>query len=112
MIDDRDLADLLVEQGQDAGAGLIPTRLVAPPSRHWLGEPTPGISDGADVAVLEGGCGIWECCGVRASIDIGETVVRWNVHGLGTFTFDRTEYEQVIASVLDQTPRAPDWDEE
>ena len=111
-IDGRDLSDLLVERKIDAGAGLIPTHAVAPPSRHWLGEPLPWLSEGASVGVLEGGCGAWQCCGVSAHIEISDSTVTWKVDGLDPFTFDRIEYERALAGVLLQTPRAPDWDDE
>jgi hypothetical protein len=85
----------------------VDVSFVAPPSRHWLGEPTYVEHDGA--VVLDGGCGEAGCCGVVARIRAGRDTMRWSdfyAHGLRpplppdlAFTFDRAEYEAVLRDV-------------
>jgi hypothetical protein len=117
MIDDRPLFEIC----GDRYPGLF-IATVAPPSRHWLGEPTytedPDDRIGDDdgplrPVVLDGECGIADCCGVFARIDIGDEVVTWSdffangrpplPDGLH-FTFDRDQYEHAIAHVIDGEP--------
>jgi hypothetical protein len=115
VVDGVRLCDLL---GGDRHPGVHYAE-VAPPSRHWLGEPAD-LVDGR-VVLLDGSCGIAECCGIVAHIDLGPDHVRW--HGLFarggdpvppglSFTFDRAQYEAAIAGVgsIEPQPWAP-WDD-
>jgi len=92
----------------------VATALVAPPSRHWLGEIAHGV-DGRAV-VLDGTCGSAGCCGVFARITVGDDVVVWSdfvARGAPElpdrlhFGFDRSAYETAIAGLLDLQP--VDW---
>jgi hypothetical protein len=49
------------------------------------------------VAIADGGCGVWECCGPGARIEFTEATVRWNIAYLDTYVFDRSAYETEIA---------------
>jgi hypothetical protein len=100
----------LFEAIGDRHPGLV-VHLVAPPSRQWLGRPS--YVEYGRAVVLDGSCGIAECCGVVARIDIGETTVSWSdfaANGLPDlpsglhFTFDRGEYERAIAEVASLEP--------
>jgi len=95
---------------------------VAPPSRQWLGEPSY-VARGA-VVLLDGDCGIADCCGVMAQISFEPERVRWHDFvSLGAssrvppdleFTFDRSQYEQAIADIRSAVRRAwidPDDDD-
>ncbi len=96
----------------------VPVGLVAPPSRHWLGEPDRSYvgDDDHDLqfpVVLDGSCGIPECCGVMARIKISDATVTWSeISGRGrsaipnglTFTFERKQYEREIAHILEVVP--------
>ena len=87
----------------------VPTFLVKPPSREWLGEPyvIPGDEDTRST-VLDGGCRVPQCCGARAAIALDATTVTWSNFAvgphteleLGPFTFDRAEYESTISGVM------------
>lgn len=83
---------------------------VAPPSRHWLGEPYDVVFERA--AVLDGTCGVAGCCGVSARIDTGIDSVTWSDFSvgpnsaldLGPFVFDRAAYEATLAGCGDLAP--------
>jgi hypothetical protein len=85
VIDDTPLFELV-----GAGHPGLVVRLVAPPSRHWLGEPS--YIDHERLVVLDGSCGIAECCGVAARIDIGDATVCWSdfLHAWSCGTSSRT----------------------
>ncbi len=95
----------------------VPVVLVAPPSGHWLTDPDDSYVDeeSGRPAVLDGSCGIAECCGVMARIDVTASTITWSdfvVRGRGhvpsalQLTFDRAEYERALAQVLDIEPTA------
>ena len=101
VIDGRPLSELV-----GAGHPGLVVRLVAPPSRQWLGEPS--YVEGERVVVLDGSCGIAECCGVTARIEISDATVSWSdfkAHGRVElppgleFTFEKDEYVRAIAEV-------------
>jgi hypothetical protein len=109
LIDGRDLVDILGESAELDAAGKswsagLPYDVVAPPSRHWLGEPMPGYSGSEGVAVLDAGCGLWECCGPGASIEFADTTVTWRIRGLDAFHFERAQYEREIAGLTHLSP--------
>jgi hypothetical protein len=68
VIDGVELSDLLEEVPDFIGWSWIPLshEHVAPPSRHWLGAPPLDLRSGQLVAIADGGCGVWECCGPGA----------------------------------------------
>lgn len=78
--------------------------LVAPPSRHWLGE--PAYEEEGRTVIVDGTCGVAGCCGVMARIASDGPVVVWSDFfargrpplppGL-RFEFDQAEYEASIA---------------
>ena len=81
---------------------------VAPPSRHWLGEPDEWLSERGRAAVLTCGCGMFGCGGVAARITVARDTVTWGdfrfansptVVPIGPFTFDRAAYEAAIAAL-------------
>lgn len=92
----------------------VDVALVAPPSRHWLGEPVD--EEEGQAVILDGGCGFAGCCGVMARITLDGPIVVWSDFfatgrpplptGLH-FEFDRTAYETAIAAVLTSEPM--DW---
>jgi hypothetical protein len=81
----------------------------APPSRHWLGEPSDASGE---TALLDGTCGVAGCCGVSAHVDLGDEVVTWSDFlvgpsgsvDLGPFRFERVAYEATLAACGDLTP--------
>jgi hypothetical protein len=92
--------------------GGIPYPIVAPPSRHWLGEPREGWVGDRGIVVVDGSCGVWECCGVTAHIEFTDDEAYWAVDRSGTdwdrlwrwrrlawLRFDRPEYEAAISSL-------------
>lgn len=88
--------------------------LVAPPSRHWLGQPAYGEEGRA--VILDGTCGVAGCCGVMACITVSETIVGWSdfvawgrppLPDALHFDFDRTAYETAISAV--STLSASEW---
>lgn len=88
--------------------------LIAPPSRHWLGEVQYG--EGNRAVILDGICGAAGCCGVFARISLHEGLVVWSdffARGLPElpqglrFEFDRDTYERAIQGVADLQP--VDW---
>jgi hypothetical protein len=106
VIDGRELSDVLEDRPDDGSSWFwMPYDVVAPPSRHWLGHPAPGFSKGDQVAILDGGCGVWECCGSGARITFEPGSVTWEVPGLETLQFDRSQYEAEIARLADMPPR-------
>jgi hypothetical protein len=99
----------------------VPIGLVVPPSRHWLDDPDPSYVDDAEgrPAILDGSCGIAECCGVMARIELTSSTVAWTdfvARGRGSiplgleFVFDRDHYETAIARVREVVPA--DWTDE
>lgn len=91
----------------------VDRRWIAPPSREWLGDATSVDGDPeADgrAVLLDGDCGIPDCCGVTARIEVDTDQVRWHdlvargepglPAGL-SFTFDRAQYEEALASLAD-----------
>jgi hypothetical protein len=106
IIDDRPLFELAGDRYPGVDVGLL-----SPPSRQWLGAPSYVAYGNA--VVLDGDCGIAECCGVTAAIEIGESTVSWSRFAAAgfpdlppglAFTFDRVEYERAIADVADLEP--------
>jgi hypothetical protein len=110
LVDGVPLAEVL--QPLESVWGGVPLRVVAPPSKHWLGEPHPDWSGERGAAVIDGSCGAWECCGVTARIKLLETEVMWAIdhsthalHGMWEWRreswlrFDRTQYESAIANL-------------
>lgn len=97
--------------GDDAMPGLA-FDYVAPPSKHWLGEPVDVVFE--RVAVLDGTCGVAGCCGVSARISVGDAEVTWSDFAvgpdsaldLGPFVFDRAAYEAVLAGCAALAPVA------
>ncbi len=87
--------------------------LVAPPSRHWLGQPV--YQEEGRAVILDGECGCAGCCGVMARITLDGPVVVWSdffargrpplPQGL-RFEFHRSAYEAAIAAVLNSEPKA------
>lgn len=112
VVDDVPLYELL----GDRYPGL-PVGLVVPPARQWLGGPTY-VQDGR-VVILGGTCGSAGCCGVMARIALTRDSVIWRdffargapdlPKGL-RFEFDRTEYENALATL----PTAPrlEWSDD
>ena len=82
---------------------------VAPPSRHWLGEPDPILEERGRAAVLTCTCRCYGCGGAAARITIeDDDVVTWSDFRLansdtlvpiGPFRFDRAAYEAAIAAL-------------
>jgi hypothetical protein len=85
----------------------VAVRLVAPPSRHWLGDTLYGEEGRA--VVLDGECGAAGCCGVLARITLDQRIVVWSdfvargrpplPSGLH-FEFDRSGYEAALAELM------------
>ena len=103
-VDGRDLVDILsesveLEADDKSWATGMPYDVVAPPSEHWTGHPASGYSGTEGVAVLDAGCGVWECCGPGADIEFGADTVTWRIRGLDAFHFDRAQYEREIAAL-------------
>ena len=81
---------------------------VAPPSRHWLGEPGEWLEEQGLAAVLTCSCGMFGCGGVAARIALEHDTVTWSefrfanagpVVPIGPFTFDPAAYEAAIAAL-------------
>jgi hypothetical protein len=107
-VDGRDLVDILAESVEleaddKSWATGMPYDVVAPPSGHWTGQPASGYSGAEGIAVLDAGCGVWECCGPGAHIEFGADTVTWRIRGLDAFQFDRTQYEREIAALTNPT---------
>jgi hypothetical protein len=105
-IDGRDLVDILgdsaeLERDGKSWAAGMPYDVVAPPSEHWRGRPVSGYCGAEGVAVLDAGCGVWECCGPGAAIEFDTDIVTWRIRGLDPFRFDRNAYEAQIAGLTD-----------
>ena len=60
----------------DAGRPGIPLEWIRTPSRQWLGAPEVSVYGRA--VVLDGECGIAECCGVVARISVLSDTVIWD----------------------------------
>jgi hypothetical protein len=104
----------------------IPYEVIAPPSRHWLGEPNPKWSGpgGVVFVTMDSEVGDPLPGGLRAQMEFIVDVVTWNVVNLvgwtasrlpvyldyRTLRFDRAQYEAQIAGL----PSAPihDWSAE
>lgn len=89
----------------------IAYELVAVPSRHWLGDANY-LAYGRTV-ILDGDCGVAECCGVTARIDSDGATITWSdFHGRGApdlpdnlkFGFDRQQYEHAITQLSGVEP--------
>ena len=89
----------------------IPSMYLLPPSQHWLGDPDYVERDDDDVekaVILDGSCGVAGCCGLSATVTVGEAEVTWSGffarvrpridQGI-SFTFSVGEYREAIASV-------------
>ena len=102
----------------------IPYAVVAPPSRHWSGEPVEEWTGKGGVVFLTMDCEVVDPLpgGLRAFMDFGVEDVTWRVVSLigwnegqpvyrefRTFIFQRGEYESVIAGIP-SLPAHP-WDE-
>lgn len=96
VIDGTTLGQLLAAVG--AGGEPLWYRDVAPPSRQWLGDPSFDLCAG-NLTAVNLGCGEWRCCGTGASVTLGDAVVTWRIQNLGTYRFDRAEYEAAIAGL-------------
>ena len=104
----------------------IPYEVVAPPSRHWLGQPDPQWSGpgGVFFITMDSEVGDPLPGGLRAFMAFNEDLVTWRIVNLvgwqsdrlpvyqdyRTFHFDRAQYERQIAGL----PSAPiyDWSAE
>ena len=84
---------------------------VMPPSRLWLGEPIHAEHGGA--VLLDDSCGIYECCGVMASITVGPDHVVWSdlfARGRPSlpaglrFELNRADYEAALDSIAHLPP--------
>ena len=104
----------LFEMLDDRAPG-VPFGWLWPPSGHWMGSPTAVEFD--RVVVLDGTCGMAECCGVVASIVLGSWTVVWeDFYSPGApdvpdglrFEFVRGLYEKQLAGLgsLDAVPWA------
>lgn len=91
--------------GIDFTHELMPVDLVAPPSLHWLGEPSPLWTVDGRAGVLSCPCGDFGCGGLTTRIVIADGVVTWSEFddrrplGLGPFHFDRSAYEAALADL-------------
>jgi hypothetical protein len=93
----------------------VSMNLVAPPSRHWLGEPT--YTDYEKAVILDGKCGFAGCCGVMAHIGVSPTAVVWeDFYGLGhpwvgepRFEFERDEYEAALRKLPNMKVTTEVW---
>ncbi|MGH2722499.1 MAG: hypothetical protein ACRDJO_13000 [Actinomycetota bacterium] len=128
-VNGRELAEA-VEQGsrahrsgRDAASlfGPPPAAWVLPPSRHWLGEPDPGLAKDGWSVLYTCSCGDWECGALLTRIEADERVVTWSGfltpyeldllaedpgtapealggarRELGPFRFDREAYETAL----------------
>jgi hypothetical protein len=81
---------------------------VAPPSRHWLGDPIGMLSEDGRAAVLECTCGCFPCGGASARITIDAETVTWSdfqeanspkAIPLRAFRFSRSAYEAALRDV-------------
>jgi hypothetical protein len=81
---------------------------VAPPSRHWRGEPIYRLSEDGKAAVLTCSCGDFGCGGVSARITIDAETVTWSdfqeanspkVIPLLAFRFSRSAYEAALSDL-------------
>jgi hypothetical protein len=114
VVDGKELDRLVLEAGANNVAPGVPYHLVAPPSRHWLGEPNPDYEDERGRAVvIDTSCGAWECCGHLALIEISADEVTWRLDGLEPFRFDRTAYEAALEALAQRqaVPVPAEWDE-
>lgn len=116
---------LFEQLGDDREPG-IDVGLLVPDPGQWLGRPryaedredgpriggqaSGGRGPSGRVVILDGSCGIADCCGVVARIDVGATTVRWHdIIACGgrrlrrdlEFTFDRARYEAALAGLAD-----------
>lgn len=82
-----DVAVPIVDGGRlcDRFDGLFPgidRSWAAPPSRHWLGADARRDAGDDDLdgraVLLDGSCGIADCCGLMARIEVTADVVRWH----------------------------------
>ena len=88
----------------------IPARFVEPLATQWNGPPEYRDDEGRAV-IIDGGCGVAECCGVLADISFDESTVTWSQIGIGLrasdlrdYVFDRLEYETAIAGIASLQP--------
>jgi hypothetical protein len=96
----------------------LPSRYVVSPSRHWLGHPEYVECDDDDVektVILDGGCGVAGCCGLSATVTVGDEVVTWvgffaritpRIDERISFTFSLADYRDAIASISLVEPTA------
>ena len=90
----------------------VPESWVWPPSRQWFDAVTYG-EDGR-ATVLDGACGVADCCGVMARISLLDSVVIWDrfVQGQRSlsselrFKFDGHQYQSALADFLKAVPDA------
>ena len=118
-IDGTDLYHLILEADPyrsadddpgHTGPGLRPEAVV-PPSTHWLGSPSPDLSEEDLALVYDCGCGTWRCDGVLAQIRVTDEDVVWSgfrgprheddytPYSVGPFRFDRQQYEEALRQV-------------
>jgi hypothetical protein len=87
----------------------VPPSLVAPPSRHWLGDPEVGWSVDGRALIFDCECGHWPCGGTTAKISVTADLVEWSHFSgptadsdplsIGPFFFDRDDYEQALGQL-------------
>ena len=86
-------------------AGLSPS-VVAPGSRHFLGEPVEVWFEDGDTVLLGCTCGEPGCWPLTARVHVTDTTITWDsfrnghrpwdLSGLGPFEFDRGQYEEAL----------------
>jgi len=118
LVDGDPLAVLAWRDGVSSPSLAIPYDIVAPPSRHWLGEPLREWSGEGGVIFLTMDSEVADPLpgGLRAFIDFDTETVTWRVvslmsgraHGprykdYKTFRFHKPEYESVIARLPSQS---------
>lgn len=106
VIDGNTVAELVGWNGTLAG---LQAQYVEPFTTQWSGPPGYGDDDGR-AAIIDGDCGVVECCGVQADITFDEATVRWSGFKIGTcepdareYLFERGAYEAAINGIASLT---------
>lgn len=123
LVDGESVGGMCCRHGGATPSLAIPYELVAPPSRHWLGEPDPRwvSEDGAVFLTMDSQVEDPLPDGIRAVITLTDKQVTWDIASnpvwtdnsrtcanQRTFHFQRSQYESELAKLTDAAPVA--WD--
>lgn len=105
VIDGKSVGEIVGWDGVLAG---LPAHYVEPTAQQWGGSPSYG--DDGRTALIDGECGVVDCCGVQADVTFDDTSVRWSHFKIGTcepddreYVFGRAAYEAAIKGIASLT---------